>query len=91
MGYNLNPNIKDVSPGSLRLAAGREKRSAITPGAFIGSYASIAKRIAQVVIDCDLDGLILIVPDYTNDLDAVAKKTLSRMIDYGVSCRIGEP
>jgi pyrimidine oxygenase len=89
LGYNLNPNIKDVSPGSLRLAAGREKRSAVAPGAFVGSYASLAKRIAQVVIDCELDGIILIVPDYVNDLEAVAKKTLFRMSEYGVSCRVG--
>jgi pyrimidine oxygenase len=89
LGYNLNPNIKDVSPGSLRLAAGREKRSATAPGAFVGSYASLAKRIAQVVVDCELDGIILIVPDYTADLEAVAKKTLVRMSEYGVSCRVG--
>ena len=89
LGYNLNPNIKDVSAGSLRLAAGREKRSAVTPGAFVGSYASLAKRIAQVVIDCELDGIILIVPDYTNDLEAVAERTLTRMSEYGVFCRVG--
>jgi len=89
LGYNLNPNIKDVSPTSLRLAAGREKRSAVAPGAFVGSYASLAKRIAQVVIDYELDGIILIVPDYVNDLEAVAKKTLVRMSEYGVSCRLG--
>ncbi len=89
LGYNLNPNIKDVSPGSLRLAAGREKRSATAPGAFVGSYASLAKRIAQVVIDCELDGIILIVPDYVSDLEAVAKKTLAHMSEYGVFCRVG--
>jgi pyrimidine oxygenase len=89
LGYILNPNIKDVSPGSLRLAAGKETRSAITPGAFVGSYGSLAKRIAQVVIERDLDGVILIVPDYVNDLEAVAKKTLVRMSEYGVSCRVG--
>ena len=55
----------------------------------MGSYASLAKRIAQVVIDCELDGIILIVPDYTTDLKAVAKQTLVRMSEYGVSCRVG--
>ena len=88
LGYSLNPNIKDVSPGSVRLAASREKRSAVAPGAFVGSYASIAKRIAHVVVDCDLDGIIIIVPDYTDDLQAVAQNTLVRMSEHGVSCRI---
>lgn len=90
LGYNLNPNIKDVSSVSLRLAAGREKRSAVTPGAFVGSYASLAKRIAQVVKDGELDGIILIVPDYTNDLEALTEKTLVRMPEYGVFCRVGK-
>lgn len=89
MACSLNPNIKDVSPGSLRLGASREKCSTVTPGAFVGSYASLAKGIALVVTDCELDGIILIVPDYTTDLEAVAKQTLVRMSEYGVSCRVG--
>ena len=89
LGYNLNPNIKDVGSVSLRLAAGRQERSALTPGAFVGSYASLAKRIAQVVKDCELDEIILIAPDYTNDLKALTEKTLVRMPEYGVSCRVG--
>ena len=40
-------------------------------------------------MDCELDGIILIVPDYVNDLEAVAKQTLVRMAEYGVSCRVG--
>jgi pyrimidine oxygenase len=88
LGYSLNPDVKAVSTGSLRLAAGKEKRSAVTPGAFVGSYASLAKRIAQVVIECQLDGIILIVPDYVNDLEAVAKKTLACMLDYGVRSHV---
>jgi len=90
LGYNLNPDVKDVSAVSRRLAAGRETRSALTPGAFVGSYASLAERIARVIIDCDLDGIILIVPDYVDDLKAVAQKTLSRMSEHGVSSHAGK-
>lgn len=87
LGYNLNPNVKDVSAASLRLAAGKQTRSATTPGTLVGSYNSLGKRIANVVTDCDLDGIIVIVPDYVKDLKAVAEQTLVRLWDYGIHCR----
>ena len=34
-------------------------------------------------------GIILVVPDYVNDLEAVANRTLVRMSEYGVVCRVG--
>lgn len=88
LGYNLNPNAKDVSESSRRLAGGG-KSSSVAPGAMVGSYASLAERIARVVLESELDGLILIVPDYVQDLDAVARKTLVGMVQHGVACRIG--
>lgn len=88
LGYSLNPNAKDVSASSRRLA-GDGKGSSVVSGAMVGSYASLAKRIARVVIESELDGVILIVPDYVQDLTAVAQNTLSRMAEYGVGCRIG--
>jgi hypothetical protein len=32
----------------------------------------------------------LIVPDYVQDLDAMAKKALKFMAEYGGECRIGQ-
>jgi pyrimidine oxygenase len=87
-GYSMNPDIGKVSASSLRLAAAKDTRSALTPGAFIGSYDGLARRLARLVLECEIDGLILIVPDYVTDLEAVATKTLMRMADHGVSCRI---
>jgi pyrimidine oxygenase len=88
-GYDLNPNAKDVSASSRRLA-GDGKGSSVASGAMVGSHDSLAKRIARVVIESDLNGVILIVPDYVGDLDGMAKKTLRSMADYGVACRIGQ-
>jgi pyrimidine oxygenase len=88
-GYSMNPNAKDVSASSRRLA-GDGKGSSVPSGAMVGSYTSLAKRIARIVIESDLDGVILIVPDYVRDLDAVAKKALKCMAEYGVECRIGQ-
>ncbi|KPQ20883.1 MAG: pyrimidine oxygenase [Rhodobacteraceae bacterium HLUCCA24] len=86
-GYDMNPNVKDVSAASKRLA-GEGRGSAVSSGAMTGSYDGLAKRIARVVTDGELDGIILIVPDYVEDLRAVAGKTLARMADHGVTCRV---
>jgi pyrimidine oxygenase len=90
LGYNMNPNVKDVSVASLRLAAAKENSSSVAPGAIVGSYDSIAKRISRTVIESGLDGIILIVPDYVKDLHAVATRSLTRMAEYGVTSRIGQ-
>ena len=37
-----------------------------------------------------MDGVILIVPDYVQDIQDLAHKVLSRMRDLGVTCRIGQ-
>ena len=89
LGYSMNPNAKDVSASSRRLA-GDGKGSSVASGAMVGSYDSLAKRIARVIIESDLDGIILIVPDYVADLDGMAKKTLRIIAEYGVGCRIGQ-
>jgi pyrimidine oxygenase len=56
----------------------------------IGSYASLASRMAKTIIDGEFDGITLVVPDYVEDLRAVAEKILMRLPEYGVSCRIGQ-
>jgi pyrimidine oxygenase len=88
LGYTMNPNVKDVSPASLRRAAAKDTRSSVSPGAMVGSYDSIAERMSRVVIESELDGIILIVPDYISDIDAVARRSLTRMAQHGVTCRI---
>lgn len=84
LGYNLNPNIKEVSETSRKLAGGG-KRYAIAD-AMIGSFESLAKRMSHAVIEGELDGIILIVPDYVKDLQAIATNTLKQMNRFGISC-----
>jgi pyrimidine oxygenase len=88
LGYTMNPNVKDVSAVSMRRAAAKETRSSVSPGAIVGSYDSIAIRLARAVVESELDGIILIVPDYVKDLDSIARKSLARMASHGVTCRI---
>src|SRR5262245_51880857 len=83
-GYSMNPNDKEVSS---RFFSGG-KRSSVAPGKLVGSYDTLAKSLAKTVIDSELDGVMLVVPDYVKDLEAIAKKTLTRMKDFGVTSRI---
>jgi pyrimidine oxygenase len=88
LGYTMNPNVKDVSAVSMRRAAAKETRCSVSPGAIVGSYDSIATRLARAVVESELDGIVLIVPDYVKDLDSIARKSLARMASHGVTCRI---
>jgi pyrimidine oxygenase len=88
LGYTLNPNVKDVSAASLRRAAAKETRSSVSPGAIVGSYETIANRLSNAILEGELDGMILIVPDYIKDIDAIAKRSFVRMAEHGVSSRI---
>jgi pyrimidine oxygenase len=82
-GYNLNPNIDQVSALSKRYSGG-ERNSISDP--LVGSYDTLARRMAKIVLDSDLDGIILIVPDYVKDLQAIAKTTFVKMKEHGVIC-----
>jgi pyrimidine oxygenase len=91
LGYALNPDIKEVSASSMRRAVAKETRSSVSPGSIVGSYESIARRLSKAVIESELDGIILIVPDYIKDIDALAKNSLIHMTELGVLSRIKVP
>ncbi|MEO4001914.1 LLM class flavin-dependent oxidoreductase [Mesorhizobium sp. CAU 1732] len=88
-GYAMNPNAKDVSTIS-KGRGGHGTGSSVARWTMIGSYESLAGRIAKVVDEGDLDGIILVVPDYVTDLEAIAGRTLSRLVEYGITCRVGQ-
>lgn len=85
-GYSQNPHSKDTSKGSR--VVGDDAKDAFADGTLIGSYESLARRLAHVVTETGVDGLMLIVPDYLNDLGNVASKILLAMEPYGVTCRL---
>lgn len=87
-GYQQNQGAKGLSAASLGLAGG-EKKSSVPPGELVGSYETLAQRLAAVITECELDGVMVRVPDFVTDLTAVAEKTFSRMADYGITCRVG--
>lgn len=64
------------------------KPTSVTRGTMIGSYESLAKRIANSVIESELDSAMFIIPDYIEDLRTLASELLPRMEEYGVSSKI---
>ena len=87
-GYEQNKNYKELSDSSKSLIGGDEKRSSVMPGELVGSYETLAKRLADTVTGSELDGIMLVVPDYIEDLAAIAEKTLPLMAKYGIECNI---
>lgn len=83
-GYAQNRSQAQLAADHASLAGG-EKKSATPPGSFVGSYETLARRLANLVKEADLDGLMITVPDFVVDLDAVAKKTLPLMAEFGVN------
>jgi pyrimidine oxygenase len=88
-GYEMNPSAKEVSAIS-KGRGGHGTGSSVAKWTMVGSYQSLAPRIARIVNDGDLDGIIFIVPDYVKDLGALAKTTLPLLAQYGISCRVGQ-
>lgn len=88
-GYRKNTKgFKDMSSSSLAPLGGTQYRS-VMPGTFIGSYETLAHRIAMQVKQADLDGILLIVPDYIAHLQQVGLRTLPLLAEHGIECGVG--
>lgn len=90
VGYQQNKSFKDLSVSSTGLIGGKERRS-VPPGELVGSYETLARRLATTIIESDLDGLMVRVPDFVTDLEGIAMKTLPLLADYGVESRVAKP
>lgn len=84
-GYNMNPSVKEVSGTAF---TGNKEFASVSPGTFVGSYETLARRLSNAVIEGGLDGIMVIVPDYVEDLTGLAKHTFARMADYGIDCQL---
>lgn len=88
-GYSENTTqLKSLSSSSLAPLGGAKYRS-VMPGAFIGSYDTLARNISDYVKLSDVDGIMLIVPDYISHLEQVGLRTLPKLSEYGIECDVG--
>lgn len=89
-GYATSRSAAQTGSGSQFFEEGKPV-SSVMSGELVGSYETLARRLAATVNDGDLDGLMLIVPDYVKDLEAVATKTLPLLAEYGITTSISQP
>jgi alkanesulfonate monooxygenase SsuD/methylene tetrahydromethanopterin reductase-like flavin-dependent oxidoreductase (luciferase family) len=88
-GYKKNTKgFKDMSSSSMAPLGGTQYRS-VMPGTFIGSHETLAHKIAMQVQQAELDGILLIVPDYIAHLQQVGLHTLPLLAEHGIECDVG--
>lgn len=87
-GYIENKDMKKMSSSSKAPMGGTGYRS-LLPGPYVGSYDTLAREISETVKRNDLDGILLIVPDYITDLNQIAMQTFSKLPEYGIECSPG--
>jgi pyrimidine oxygenase len=89
-GYRKNTKgFKDMSSSSLAPLGGTQYRS-VMPGTFVGSYETLAQQIATQVRQANLDGFLLIVPDYIAHLQQIGLRTLPLLAEHGIECGVGQ-
>jgi pyrimidine oxygenase len=70
-----------------RMIENGQRKQAVTPSAIVGSPDTIATRLADIVNDADLDGVVVIVPDFIDDLALIGEQVMPRLIDHGITPR----
>jgi pyrimidine oxygenase len=64
------------------------QRQSLMDGYMAGSYDTLARRLATAVQQGDLDGIMLVVPDFIEDLEIVAREVFPRLTDFGITSNI---
>lgn len=66
-----------------------ETLSAVLPGTMAGSVETLAKRIAHMVTEGNIDAITIIVPDFIEDLETIGKEMVPLLQQYNVSTYAG--
>lgn len=88
--YSGDVSAKQNSAAQLFINQSKEM-SAIFPGTIVGSYDTIARRLATTIVEGELDGVMMIFPDYDDDLKSFATQIVPRMQALGVTSNVGAP
>ncbi|WP_167706884.1 LLM class flavin-dependent oxidoreductase [Sphingobium fuliginis] len=89
-GYRANKSFDKLSSSSLSLIGGKDYRS-VQRGTIVGSYDELPEMLARVVTEAELDGVMLIVPDYIEHLQSLALRTFPRLAEFGITTRLSSP
>lgn len=77
---------RDVAENTMRarMQESAKHPAAVGAGALVGSPDTIADELARVVLDGELDGITVIVPDFIEDLETVGTEIAPRLAERGV-------
>ena len=53
-----------------------------------GSMETLARRVAHTIIEGQLDGITIVVPDFVDDLKMVGEQIIPMMADFGVHTKV---
>lgn len=86
-GYAQNKDAAKTGSNS-KFFADDAPVSSVMSGAMTGSYETLARRVANAVNEGELDGVMVIVPDYVKDLEAIATRVFPLMAEHGITTRL---
>lgn len=68
-----------------RMIEGGQLGLAVTRAAVVGTPATIAEQLAHTIIEGDIDGAVVIVPDFVSDLEVVGTEVARELARCGVA------
>jgi pyrimidine oxygenase len=77
-------DVKENTTAQRMIQSGKEQR-AVGKAALVGSPETIADQLACIVLQGDLDGITIIVPDFIEDLRTVGEAIVPLLAERGVS------
>lgn len=85
--YASDVSAKVNSAARLFIDQGNEL-SAIFPGTMTGSPETLARRLSATISEGQLDGVMIIVPDFINDLKTFGEQIVPLMQEFGLKSNI---
>jgi pyrimidine oxygenase len=88
-GYEQNTKGFDKLSRSTLAPLGGSQYKSVMPGATVGSYDNLAEKMAKQIKEADLDGILIVVPDYISHLAQLGTRTFPKLAEYGIECSVG--
>ncbi|HEY0123794.1 MAG TPA: LLM class flavin-dependent oxidoreductase [Rhizobium sp.] len=81
--YSSDPSVKQNTMAKRFISQG-EACNSMSPAAVIGSPETIARKLADIAINAELDGITVIVPDFVDDLKTIGTTVVEGLYEAGV-------
>ncbi|WP_334176845.1 LLM class flavin-dependent oxidoreductase [Pseudoxanthobacter sp.] len=81
--YSSDKSLAQNTMANRFIEQGNERHS-MSKAAIIGSPETIADKLADIVLNADLDGITVIVPDFIDDLKTVGTQVVTALAERGV-------